>query len=72
MSDVKKLKGDELSSSRRLHVVADAASKASQAAEKQWPEWGYLYHHGAATIRVEYVAEAKQYPHEPTTWLLLR
>ena len=27
-----------------LHVVADAATEASQAAEKQWPEWGYLYH----------------------------
>lgn len=53
-----------------LHVVADAATETSQAAEKQWPEWGYLYH-GAATIRVEYAAEAKQYPHEPTTWLLL-
>jgi len=53
-----------------LHVVANAATEASQAAEKQWPEWRYPYD-GSPMIRVEYVEEAKQYPHGPTTWLLL-
>lgn len=65
MSDVKNL--FKVTNSH-LHVVADAATEASQAAEKQGP--GCLYH-SAATIRVECVAEAKQHLHGPTTWLLL-
>jgi hypothetical protein len=50
-------------------VVAETSNNAIKMAEEQWDKWKYIGHFEG--VKIELVAQGKQYPKKGVSWLLI-